>query len=48
MLEVAPDDLYPGRVKAVLLFTLPRGAYGTMVLKRLTLRASGACGQPSA
>jgi len=42
MLEVAPDELYPGRVKAVLRFILPRGAYGTMVLKRLTLRLDGA------
>lgn len=38
LLEVAPDELYPGYVKAVLRFILPRGAYGTMVLKRLTLR----------
>jgi tRNA pseudouridine13 synthase len=38
LLDVAPDERYPGRVKAVLRFILPRGAYGTMVLKRLTLR----------
>lgn len=38
LVEVASDELYPGRVKAVLRFVLPRGAYGTMVLKRLTLR----------
>ncbi len=48
MLEVTPDDLYPGHVKAVLLFTLPRGAYGTLVLKRLTLRVSETCGRPLA
>lgn len=36
--EIAPDDLYPGRVKVRVRFFLPRGAYGTMVLKRLTLR----------
>ena len=42
LLDVAPDELYPGRVKAVLRFILPRGAYGTMVLKRLTLRLEDA------
>jgi tRNA pseudouridine13 synthase len=35
--QVEPDDLYPGRSKATISFTLPRGSYGTMVLKRLTL-----------
>jgi tRNA pseudouridine13 synthase len=31
-----PDDLYPGRKKAILSFDLPRGAYATLVVKRLT------------
>ncbi|WP_258358675.1 tRNA pseudouridine(13) synthase TruD [Moorella sulfitireducens] len=30
-----PDDLYPGRQKMVLFFKLPRGSYGTMLVKRL-------------
>jgi tRNA pseudouridine13 synthase len=33
----APDELYPGRWKAVLRFFLPRGSYATMLIKRLTL-----------
>jgi tRNA pseudouridine13 synthase len=37
LVQVEPDDLYPGRSKATITFTLPRGSYGTMVLKRLTL-----------
>ncbi len=35
--ELSEDELYPGRLKARLSFTLPRGAYGTMVIKRLSL-----------
>jgi tRNA pseudouridine13 synthase len=31
------DELYPGRLKTVLGFFLPRGAYATLVLKRLSL-----------
>jgi len=31
------DELYPGRLKTVLEFFLPRGAYATLVLKRLSL-----------
>ena len=46
--EVAPDDLYPGRVKVRLRFFLPRGAYGTMVLKRLTLRTEAESGREKA
>ena len=34
-LRIEPDDMTPGRVKATLSFTLPRGAYATMLLKRL-------------
>lgn len=30
-----PDDMYEGMVKATLSFALPRGAYATMLLKRL-------------
>ncbi|WP_020470384.1 tRNA pseudouridine(13) synthase TruD [Zavarzinella formosa] len=36
--EDAPDDKHPNRRKATLAFELPRGAYATMVLKRLTTR----------
>ncbi|MDK2816296.1 MAG: tRNA pseudouridine13 synthase [Moorella sp. (in: firmicutes)] len=32
-----PDDLYPGRQKMRLFFKLPRGSYGTMLIKRLTM-----------
>jgi tRNA pseudouridine13 synthase len=32
-----PDDLYPGRQKVALSFFLPRGAYATMLVKRLLL-----------
>lgn len=32
-----PDDLYPGRQKINLFFKLPRGSYGTMLIKRLTM-----------
>lgn len=33
--NIAPDDRYEGKVKADLSFSLPRGAYATMVIKRL-------------
>ncbi len=33
--RIEPDDLNPGRVKATLAFALPRGAYATMMIKRL-------------
>lgn len=32
-----PDDKHPGRKRVTLRFELPRGAYATMVFKRLTL-----------
>ncbi len=35
--QAEPDDLTPGRSKLALRFVLPRGAYGTMVVKRLML-----------
>src|SRR5262249_48090664 len=34
--EAAADDLYPGRQKLRLAFELPRGAYATLVVKRVT------------
>jgi tRNA pseudouridine13 synthase len=34
--EVDGDDLHPGRCRATLQFTLPRGAYATIVVKALT------------
>ena len=30
-----PDDLYPGRKKLELAFELPKGAYATLVVKRV-------------
>lgn len=33
--EQAPDELYPGRMRLDLQFHLPRGAYATVVVKRL-------------
>jgi tRNA pseudouridine13 synthase len=33
----APDDLYPGRRKLTMHFDLPRGAYATIIVKRLTV-----------
>jgi len=38
----AGDDLYPGRQKLTLRFTLPRGAYATILVKRITDFAGGA------
>jgi tRNA pseudouridine13 synthase len=34
--DVGPDDLYPGRSKVTLRFDLPKGAYATLVVKRVT------------
>ena len=36
--EIEEDELYPGRKKATIEFALPRGAYGTILIKCLTLR----------
>jgi tRNA pseudouridine13 synthase len=33
--RLEPDEIHDGRVKATLSFSLPRGAYATMLLKRL-------------
>jgi len=32
---IGPDELHPGSVRATLKFALPRGAYATMLIKRL-------------
>ncbi len=32
------DDLYPGRYKLKLIFTLPAGSYATVLIKRLTVK----------
>ncbi|GAB4152264.1 MAG: tRNA pseudouridine(13) synthase TruD [Planctomycetota bacterium] len=37
-IEIRPDDRHEGRVMATLAFSLPRGAYATMVIKRLLAR----------
>ena len=34
--SAAADEVHPGRTKLALAFELPRGAYATMVVKRLT------------
>jgi tRNA pseudouridine13 synthase len=34
--QLAPDDLYPGRRQLQLAFELPKGAYATIVVKRIT------------
>ena len=39
--RAGPDDLHPGRRLIELSFALPRGAYATMVVKRLTLPNPG-------
>lgn len=36
-MRLQPDDLYPGRNAATISFALTRGAYATMLVKRLTL-----------
>jgi tRNA pseudouridine13 synthase len=38
--DAAADDLYPGRQKLTLRFTLPRGSYATIFVKRITGLAS--------
>ena len=37
--SLASDDLYPGRQKLQIGFELPKGAYATLVVKRVTLAA---------
>lgn len=38
--RIAKDELYPGRNKLELSFELPKGAYATLVVKRVTLAGS--------
>ncbi len=38
--NTAPDELYPGKKKIALGFELPKGAYATLVVKRVTDAAS--------
>jgi tRNA pseudouridine13 synthase len=35
--EEAPDELNPGKARLTVTFFLPRGSYGTMLVKRLCL-----------
>jgi len=37
-LGIGNDELHPGKKKWTLSFVLPRGSYGTMLIKRLTLK----------
>ena len=37
-IELRPDEMHEGRVMATLAFSLPRGAYATMMLKRLVAK----------
>ena len=46
--EAGPDDLYPGRRLLKLQFELPKGAYATLVVKRITDAASSAGDEPVA
>jgi tRNA pseudouridine13 synthase len=39
--EMAPDELHPGRQKATLSFELPRGAYATLIVKRVSQQLPG-------
>jgi len=38
VLAAESDDLHPGRTKWTISFALPRGSYGTMLIKRLALK----------
>jgi len=38
VLGAGSDDLHPGRTKWTISFVLPRGSYGTMLIKRLALK----------
>jgi tRNA pseudouridine13 synthase len=38
--SAGPDEIYPGREKLRLEFELPKGAYATLVVKRVTDAAS--------
>jgi tRNA pseudouridine13 synthase len=41
-----PDDLHPGRLRLTLAFSLPRGCYATLIVKRITVPAP--LGEPHA
>jgi len=45
--ELAPDELEPGRSRALLRFSLPRGSYATMVIKALLYGADNPEGSSS-
>jgi tRNA pseudouridine13 synthase len=38
--ETGPDEVHPGRRRLALAFDLPRGAYATILVKRLQAEAS--------
>ncbi len=40
ILESGGDEIHPGRKKLTISFSLPRGAYGTMLIKRLGLESA--------
>lgn len=46
VLEAGPDELYPGKSKLTLEFSLPRGGYATMLLKRLEAMPPAGAGAP--
>jgi tRNA pseudouridine13 synthase len=39
VIDIGADELRPGRMRCTATFRLPRGCYGTMVVKRLAIRA---------
>jgi tRNA pseudouridine13 synthase len=41
LLSSGEDELYPGKKKWAISFFLPRGSYGTMLIKRLSLKPAG-------
>lgn len=41
VLSAGPDELHPGKKKWTISFFLPRGSYGTMLIKRLSLKPAG-------
>lgn len=41
VLSDGPDELHPGKKKWTISFFLPRGSYGTMLIKRLSLKPAG-------
>ncbi|HMC11711.1 MAG TPA: tRNA pseudouridine(13) synthase TruD, partial [Pirellulaceae bacterium] len=45
--DFAADEMYPGRQKLSLRFTLPRGSYATILVKRIAGNAANALGDGS-